>query len=226
MSSRTRLLPLTIAAMIFVLAFRSVTVLRELCPGLTIAFAPMVTNAHAETISRAAPMQPPSAQVAENCAPGSTPLGTPPVSESERSILTALRHRREQLDAREAQLTSRENLIAASGQRLTARLDELLALQSKLQGLEEARRQRDESNWTGLVKLYESMKPSEAAGIFDGLDMAVLAPVVDRMKESKAAAIMAAMDPVKARNLTIVIAQARLKSNGLGPENSANRGGS
>ena len=90
-----------------------------------------------------------------------------------------------------------------------ARAGELGALQNKLQDLEGARQQRDEAGWQGLVKLYETMKPRDAAVIFNDLQMSVLVPLVDRMKEAKAALIMAAMNPDKARDVTAQLAQVR-----------------
>ena len=51
------------------------------------------------------------------------------------------------------------------------RVEELGALQKKLQDLEAARQQREEAGWQGLVKLYETMKPRDAAVIFNDLQM-------------------------------------------------------
>ena len=48
--------------------------------------------------------------------------------------------------------------------------------------------------------------------IFNDLGMQVLLSVVDRMKESKAAAILAAMPPDKAREVTMQLAQLRSRT--------------
>ena len=69
-------------------------------------------------------------------------------------------------------------------------------------------------SWQGLVKLYEAMKPRDAATIFNDLDMPVLLQVVDRMKEAKAAPVLAAMQPDKARDLTARLAQMRTQRDG------------
>jgi flagellar motility protein MotE (MotC chaperone) len=133
------------------------------------------------------------------------------ISDSERAILLDLRKRREDLDARERDYAGREAVIAAAEHRLTQRVAELQALQVKLEALEAARVQREEANWRGLVKVYESMKPRDAATIFNDLDMQVLLPVLDRMKDTKAAPVLAAMQPDKARLATTNLAQLRLK---------------
>lgn len=59
------------------------------------------------------------------------------------------------------------------------------------------------------MKIYEAMKPKEAARIFEKLDMPVLLDVVERMKERKASAVLAKMDPTKAKSVTLELAQRR-----------------
>ena len=54
--------------------------------------------------------------------------------------------------------------------------------------------------------MYETMKPSDAAAIFDELDMPVLLRVARAMNPRKMAPIMAKMDPVKAQDLTAGLA--------------------
>ncbi len=108
-------------------------------------------------------------------------------------------------------------MLASAEKRLGARVDELTALQKRLEALEAGRRERDEASWAGLVKVYETMKPRDAAAIFNDLDMAVLLQVLDRMKESKAAPVLAAMQPDRARIVTADLAQLRNKRNAVPP---------
>ena len=138
----------------------------------------------------------------------------PPVTDAERTVLLELRQRREELDARDAALAARESVLAAAEQKLSARVAELQALQKKLEALETARKEREDASWQGLVKLYEAMKPRDAATIFNDLEMPVLLQVVDRMKEAKAAPVLAAMQPDKARDLTAKLAQLRTQRDG------------
>jgi flagellar motility protein MotE (MotC chaperone) len=140
--------------------------------------------------------------------------GPPPVTDAERVVLLELRQRRQELDARDAALTARESMLIAPEHRLTARVAELQALQKKLETLETARKEREDASWQGLVKLYEAMKPRDAATIFNDLDMPVLLQVVDRMKEAKAAPVLASMQPDKARDLTAKLAQMRTQRDG------------
>jgi flagellar motility protein MotE (MotC chaperone) len=145
--------------------------------------------------------------------PQAKPDEPPPVSDSERAVLLELRQRRQELDARARTLETRESVLAAAEQKLGARVTELQTLQRSLETLEAARQQRDDANWQGLVKLYEAMKPRDAAAIFNDLDQPVLLQVVDRMKEAKAAPILAAMQPDKARAVTAQLAALRTRRN-------------
>ena len=135
----------------------------------------------------------------------------PAVGAGERTVLLELRRRRDELDARETMVNAREATLAAAELRLGARVGELQTLQKKLEDLEQAREQRDDASWQGLVKLYETMKPRDAAAIFNDLDMPVLLSVVDRMKDAKAATVLAAMQPDKAREVTTKLATLRTK---------------
>ena len=106
-------------------------------------------------------------------------------------------------------MATRELVLAATEQKLAARVGELQTLQKKLEGLDAAQKQKEDAGWQGLVKLYETMKPKDAATIFNDLQMPVLLQVLDRMKDAKAAAVMAAMNPDKARDVTAELAQMR-----------------
>jgi flagellar motility protein MotE (MotC chaperone) len=139
--------------------------------------------------------------------------GPPPVSESERVLLQELRQRRLDLDAQAAALKTRESVLVATEQKLSVRLTELQALQKKLEGLDAAQKQKEEAGWRGLVKLYEDMKPKDAATIFNDLSMPVLLQLMDRMKDAKAALVMAAMNTDKAREVTDQLARMRTGRN-------------
>lgn len=57
-----------------------------------------------------------------------------------------------------------------------------------------------------LVKMYQAMRPKDAARIFERLDMSVQVDVASHMRERAAAAIMAEMDPKAASALTMALA--------------------
>jgi flagellar motility protein MotE (MotC chaperone) len=95
-----------------------------------------------------------------------------PAEAAERAVLEALRSRRAEIEAREAALTAREQVLAAAEQRLGQRIEELTALQGRLEALERERAAREEAGVRGLVKLYEGMRPREAASDLRGAEAA------------------------------------------------------
>ena len=136
----------------------------------------------------------------------------PAVSAAERSLLLDLRRRREALEARERALDQRNAVLAAAETKLASRVEQLGALQAKLEQLDSDRRAHDDANWSGLVHVYETMKPREAASIFDALDMQVLLAVLDRMQPRRAAPVLAAMQPERARLATQMLAEMRTRA--------------
>jgi len=208
-----RLLPTTILALAGLLAMRSV----ELVRMLAAAAEPAAAIALAEAAQAATPpaQQPPAAPPPAAPSPPQDAAAAP-VSDGERAVLLELRRRREELDARETGVAARESLLIATEQKLAARVAALQALQKHLEELEATRKQREDASWQGLVKLYEAMKPRDAAVIFNDLDLPVLLQVVDRMKETKAAPILAAMQLDKARDVTAQLAQLRTRRDNPG----------
>jgi flagellar motility protein MotE (MotC chaperone) len=119
---------------------------------------------------------------------------------------------RGQVEEREQLLADREATLAATDKHLTDRVAELQAIQTRLETLESERKVQEEANWAGLVKLYEGMRPRDAAVIFNALDKHVLLEILDRMKPAKAASVLALMDPEGARQITTDLAEKRTRS--------------
>ena len=69
---------------------------------------------------------------------------------------------------------------------------------------------QQEAKLKSLVKIYENMKPKQAARIFDRLDLGILLDVVERMRESKTAPIMANMTPARAKSVTAALVSRRM----------------
>lgn len=217
-----RLLPVTILMTGLLLGLKCVDAgLRVLAPGMGLPQRPasMVTAAEAAPaqVTPAAPAVaklPGTAEAAAKpvVAKPVAPPEPPPVSPAERQLLQDLRGRRVELDGREKTLSEREGVLEAAERQLTARVAELSALQARLEQLDSERRSHDDANWAGIVKVYETMKPREAATIFNDMEIGVLLQVVDRMKDSKAAPVLAAMQPDRARLLTTQLAALRTRA--------------
>ena len=97
----------------------------------------------------------------------------------------------------------------AAEQELDRKYSELVSLRSELEGLLEEQSEEEQKSITKLVKMYEGMKAKDAAAIFNSLDIDILVNVISRMSERKSAPILAAMNPDRARTVTIMLAEER-----------------
>jgi flagellar motility protein MotE (MotC chaperone) len=126
---------------------------------------------------------------------------------AEVEVLQNLSARRAELDKRARELDLREKLLSASEQRVSERIAELKSIEANIQSLLAARKDAEEGQIKSLVKVYENMKPKDAARIFEELEMDILLPVAQHMKEAKFALILAQMNPDKAKRLTVGLAK-------------------
>jgi flagellar motility protein MotE (MotC chaperone) len=131
------------------------------------------------------------------------------MSPEEVQLLQKLSDRRTELDKRAAELSQREVLLQAAEKRIDDKIAKLTALEKDIGGIVDKHSEEDEARIKSLVKIYETMKPVDAARIFSQLDMPVLLGVLEHMKERNAAPILAAMDPSKAKAVTLALAERR-----------------
>lgn len=138
--------------------------------------------------------------------PAQVAAAEPEIDKSERTVLQSLASRRKELDARAGELDTREQLLAAAEKRVEERIAELKDIEARINERIGAEDEANEARIAGLVSMYETMKPKDAARIFERLDMGVLLDVAMRMQPRKMAAVLAAMDPVVAQDLTVELA--------------------
>lgn len=122
--------------------------------------------------------------------------------------------RAQRLEEREKALERREALLKAAEQRLADKINELKLLQSSPERPakpgETAAKPTDgerEEQLKRLARVYEDMRPREAARIFEQMDQALLLDVAGRMKSFKLAPVLGAMEPKKANQLTAELAK-------------------
>jgi len=130
-------------------------------------------------------------------------------SAAEVEVLQRLRQRREQLDAREKEMEVRDKVLRVTEGKIDQKLADLNKLKDEVQAILNAYDGKEELKLQSLVKIYENMKPKDAARIFEELDMKTLLPVIAKMKEGKVAPVLAQMDPKKAKDVTMELSQMR-----------------
>ncbi|MFC6196782.1 MotE family protein [Ponticaulis profundi] len=129
------------------------------------------------------------------------------LSPYEIQVLRNLAERREELDARAEQLDTREMTISAAELRLNDQIDELKSLEGSIQNLLDQLDVKNDEQVDRLVKTYESMKPKDAARIFNTMDDQLMLSIADNMKPAAIAAILSSMSSERAQVLTFLMAQ-------------------
>ncbi len=128
------------------------------------------------------------------------------VSAGERAVLERLRDRNQELDARGRELDMRENLIKAAEKRLEAKVTELKDAEARVNIATNNRDKAEAARFSGIVAMYENMKPKDAARIFDRLDLNILVDVTTKINPRKMSDILAQMVPDAAERLTVELA--------------------
>ncbi|HVY17760.1 MAG TPA: hypothetical protein VHB27_21245 [Rhodopila sp.] len=224
-----RLLPMTMTMIVVVIVAKAGILLHAVLtdgpPAATLLTAAHAAD-HLQESPKPVPVTPKPAQPPAAANLNAVPKSDPDaVSDGEKALLQRLRDRRRELDARASAIDDREAVLGAAQRKLDARVNELKSLQKKLENLDTAQKQKEDAGWQSMVKLYEAMKPREAAAIFNDLSMPVLLQVMDRMKDAKAAAVLAAMNPDKARDVTSALAQMRTGRDAEAAEGAKSVGG-
>ena len=219
---RPRLLPVTIFVAVLMLGVR----VGDIWLALGGDMRGPVGAVQAQQPAPAAPPPKPPAAAAQ---PFRTEAGLPPLNPAGNKVMTAsvdehaaegsgnvqaevfqrLTERREELDRRSRELDQRDALLSAAQQRIDQKVAELTELRTNIEGLLRQVDEKQTAQLESLVKIYETMKPKDAARIFEALEMPVLLDVMERMREGKSAPILAAMDPLKAKEVTASLVERR-----------------
>ena len=156
-----------------------------------------------------APPAPGGSSGAANAPAANTPLAPlGPINNQE--LLQHFAERRAEIERRTKEMEQREALLAAAERRIDQKVAEMEKTRADIQKLMAQGDEKQSAQLESLVKIYETMKPKEAARIFEELDMPVLLGVIQKMKEQKTAPILAAMDPVKAKEVTSALVERRV----------------
>jgi flagellar motility protein MotE (MotC chaperone) len=149
----------------------------------------------------AAPTNPPV------CAPTAAELAKEAgLSPAELQILQSLGARRGQLDQREADFNTQLALLAAAEAKLDAKVKSLNGIKADIQGLLKQGDEQEAAEVARMVKVFEAMKPKDAAPRMVLLDDSVRLPIAARMKEKSLGLILAQMPPDEAKRLTEALA--------------------
>ena len=137
---------------------------------------------------------------------GNVDLGAGDPTLTEQVLLDRLVARRDELESYEQELALRAALIDAAEKRVGERTSTLEALEAQIATLVDERKRLEEEQFTAIVSMYQTMKPKDAAGIFNALEIDILVRVAKMMPPRKMAPILADMDTARAQELTVRLA--------------------
>ena len=139
-------------------------------------------------------------------------------SQSELEILQKLAQRREELDIRERSIEQKAGVLKAAEAQIDVKIAKLKELEASIKDLIGVYDEKERDRLNNLVKIYSTMKPKDAARLFNDMEMSLLVRVFEQMKESKSAPILALMDSAKANALTSELANKRTLPGYDGPD--------
>tara|TARA_Y100000780_G_scaffold231177_1_gene255653 strand:- start:169250 stop:169822 length:573 start_codon:yes stop_codon:yes gene_type:complete len=128
-------------------------------------------------------------------------------SEAEIKLLQELDIRRIELERREQALRVREKLADLAEAELKDRVEKMNELQKQLTVLLKNLSNKEEAELVQLAKIYEEMRPNNAAIVLNKLDDNIVFDLFKRMNRKDTAKIMEKMDPIKARRISKMLAE-------------------
>ena len=123
-------------------------------------------------------------------------------SKSEIAILQNLAKRREALNLKDKEIEKKALQLKITEEEIQKKLEQLQAYETKLRNLMQEYSAKEKEKLMTLVKLYTSMKPKDAARIFNTLDIELSTAILNEMKPSASSAILSQMDAQKAKAVT------------------------
>ncbi len=132
--------------------------------------------------------------------------GAPGPSAAERALLERLQERRQELDKRARELDIREGLIGEAEKRVDAKLAAIKDGEAYLATAAQKKDVAEAARFKGLITMYETMKPRDAAKIFDRLEVGVLLEMASLINPRSMSEILAQMSADRAEQLTVELA--------------------
>lgn len=120
-------------------------------------------------------------------------------TEDEINHLQKLVQRKEQLDAREAELSRLETELTAQKEELEKKLKSMDETRAGISNMLQERSTQDVEKVDTLVQVYSNMKPSNAAKVLETMDEDLAVEIIGRMKRKNAAEVLNLMKPEKAQ---------------------------
>ncbi|QCN99225.1 flagellar motor switch protein (plasmid) [Azospirillum argentinense] len=133
----------------------------------------------------------------------------PAASCTDPALRAAIAEQKADVSARTRHLGEAEAVLTAAETRATAQIQKLSAIKRDVEALMQQRSNLQQEDLKRMVTIYETMKPRDAARIFNDLETDIIIDVLDRMAERRSAPIIAELEDGKAREVTRLVLQRR-----------------
>ena len=121
-------------------------------------------------------------------------------------ILEALRQREERVATREEAIQARMQALSVAEAEIERKLVAMEEAEQKLRATLATAQSAAEDDVERLTQVYATMKPKQAAILFEEMDPEFAAGFLARMRPDAAAAIMAGLTPQKAYTISVMLA--------------------
>lgn len=130
----------------------------------------------------------------EAASTGGLPDMTPEDYQAAERVFQDMARERDRIQQDKEALLALKQSVAAQELVLKQGRESLLEVIRKLDAKQQEYVQERENSVEKLAKMYEAMKPAQAAPIMSALDLDIILDIMGRMKERQAAKILANMD--------------------------------
>lgn len=123
-----------------------------------------------------------------------------------RAMLTRFQTREADIQAREGAMAERGQALKLAGRRIEEKLARLQSAEEELRQTLALADTAAQDDIDRLTKVYENMKPKQAAALFEEMNPEFAAGFLGRMRPEAAAGIMAGLSPQAAHTFSVVMA--------------------
>lgn len=137
----------------------------------------------------------------------SEPVALPP-----SEYLLALQKREEKISILEQSLREKEQVLEIASTEIERRIETLEISEQRLRATLTNASSAAKDDVDQLLKVYENMKPKDAAALFEAMEPTFAAGFLGKMRAEAAAGIMAGLNPQTAYSLSVILAGRNAKA--------------
>lgn len=111
------------------------------------------------------------------------------------------------------EIEEQKKMLDLAHESIAKKIKDLERVKGELQEKQDHLNKDEKKNVHTMAKIYEAMKPAQAADIFNKLELTSLIQIIKHMNQKKASAIIASMEANRARQLTLEILSSKMEEN-------------